>query len=369
ITQASLPTVRRAIQTLSDLNWIHVVGQAEANGGRPAMLFGIDNRHYLVIGLHLQLPGIRLIAANLSGDVLETKDAFIEMVPEHSAIIQKVSDFIAVIRSKFPERVILGIGIASPGFVDLKTGDIIAIGRVPSWVNFPICRHLSAMTGLPIQIANDVDCMAIAELYQDQRLMQKNLVYIGFCEGVKASLFLGGQLYKGTIGNVGLISADLLHLCNRDSSEELKNLITLPGFIIEFGKRVRKLPVEKQKYFDMIMEAEDQHEQFITILETALSDKVVCYPLVHDLIKAVSIAIASVIFVIQPDVLVLGGLLSSMPKNLFIELENSIRGYIPTLISNNLIIIQGVMDALNIAAIGAVHHFLQTSVSDILGDN
>ncbi|MEZ4555504.1 MAG: hypothetical protein R2854_03470 [Caldilineaceae bacterium] len=56
-TQVSLPTLRRAVQDLTDARWIRVVGQAEANGGRPAMLFGADTTRFLLVGVHLQLPG------------------------------------------------------------------------------------------------------------------------------------------------------------------------------------------------------------------------------------------------------------------------------------------------------------------------
>ncbi|MEZ4719331.1 MAG: helix-turn-helix domain-containing protein [Caldilineaceae bacterium] len=49
-TQVSLPTLRRAVQDLTDARWIRVVGQAEANGGRPAMLFGADTTRFLLVG-------------------------------------------------------------------------------------------------------------------------------------------------------------------------------------------------------------------------------------------------------------------------------------------------------------------------------
>ncbi len=93
-TQVSLPTLRRAVQELTDARWIHVVGQAEANGGRPAMLFGIDSRQFLVVGLHLQLPGMRLIATDLSGQVLDESKRFNGVVPAPSECIPSVVDYL-----------------------------------------------------------------------------------------------------------------------------------------------------------------------------------------------------------------------------------------------------------------------------------
>ncbi|MBK8019915.1 MAG: winged helix-turn-helix transcriptional regulator [Chloroflexi bacterium] len=55
-TQVSLPTLRKAVQDLVDAQWIRIVGQAGANGGRPPNMFGLDDSHYVLIGVHLQLP-------------------------------------------------------------------------------------------------------------------------------------------------------------------------------------------------------------------------------------------------------------------------------------------------------------------------
>ena len=184
-TQVSLPTLNRAIKALSETQWIQTVGQAEANGGRPATLYGIDERYFLIIGLHLQLPGIRLIATDLNGEVLHISQEFQNIVPSPTEAVAAISDYIQSIRVKFPSRQILGIGIAAPGFIDLNSGDIISIGRVPSWVNFPICSQLQAATAAPVQIANDIDCMAFAEFQHINAPLEKNLVYIGFDEGIK----------------------------------------------------------------------------------------------------------------------------------------------------------------------------------------
>ena len=65
--QVSLPTLRKAIQELTDAHWIWIVGQAETNGGRPPNMYGLDLDYYVIVGVHLQLPGMHLVATNLRG--------------------------------------------------------------------------------------------------------------------------------------------------------------------------------------------------------------------------------------------------------------------------------------------------------------
>lgn len=366
LTKASLPTVRRAVGALNDSQWIHVVGQAEANGGRPAMLFGIDDSHYLVFGLHLQLPGIRLIAADLRGVVIKQKDFFTGEIPNPNLAVRMVIEAIYEFQMDFPQREVLGLGIASPGFIDAETGDIITIGRVPTWVNFPICKHLKEGTGLPLQIANDVDCMAIAELSHNREPGQKNLVYIGFCEGIKASLFLQGEMFTGSLGNVGLISSDLLNLPGEGDHTGIRRLMTTIGFMKVFKERVGKLEYKDQLAYDTILNLEDQNAQFNKILQQSLDDQKICGPLVQDLIKIVSVALANIIHLIQPDEIIIGGLLTALPDPLYLQLEASTRALIPPLISHNLIFKRGDINSENKAALGAIYQFLYNNLESLL---
>ncbi len=366
LTKASLPTVRRAVGALNEAHWTRVVGQAEANGGRPAMLFGVDESHYIVLGLQLQLPGIRLIAADLTGHVLKQADFFSGEVPAPNLAIRAIVNAVKDFQSAFPDREVLGLGIASPGFIDAETGDIIAIGRVPAWVNFPICRHITEATGLPLQIANDVDCMAIAEYSHKAEPSQKNLVYIGFCEGLKASLFLQGEMFTGSLGNVGLISSDLLNLPGKGQRSGIRRLMTTLGFIKVFRERVEGLDLQEQLNYSAILDLDDQDTQFNLILQKALTDNKICGPLVQDLIKIISVALANIIYLIQPDEITIGGLLTELPDFIFPELEASTRALIPPLMSHNLIFKRGKIISPNKAALGAIYHFLFTNLEMLL---
>jgi glucokinase len=333
------------------------------------MLYGIDDSYYMVLGIQLNLPGIQLIATDLNGKLIYKTNYFSKVIPEPSLAVRTISDAIIGLISQYHNYHILGLGIASPGFIDQTTGDIISIGRVPNWKNFPICRHLTEATDLPVQIANDVDCMAIAEFRDEKQLLRKNLIYVGFCEGLKVSLFLDGKLYKGSIGNVGLISADLLNLGINDNTVADKQLFTANGFILAFDQRISELPPSEQGSYQNIVNLSKEREKFSAILSRALEKEAVCFPLIQNLINLLSVAIANIIYLIQPDEIVIGGMLSALPKQLFSGLERSIRKNIPSLISNNLIIKKGMIEPTNNAALGAILHFLHSKLNNILRDS
>jgi predicted NBD/HSP70 family sugar kinase len=367
-TQVSLPTLRRAVQGLTDARWIRIVGQAEANGGRPAMLFGIDASFFVIVGVHLQLPGIRLILADLAGQVLEETEFFDSTVPTPNEVVQSIIDYVARIRTTFVQRQLLGIGIATPGFIDLNTGDIISIGRVPTWESFPMRRRLQTALNLPVHIANDVDCMAFAELQYTHEPRESNLAYIGFDEGVKVSLFLKGSLHKGALGNAGLLAAQLLQVRGLPDAADAARLLTINGMNRCFEERLALLDGPAQTRYASIAAATSPRERVSAILAGAHADLPVCQTLVQEQTKILAVAVATVVLMIQPDIIVIGGLLSLLPPGLFAALEAEIRGYLPELISNNTVIQQGKLASQSNAAIGANHHFLQVLLDDATRD-
>lgn len=363
-TQVSLPTLRRAVQGLTAAQWIRVVGQAATRGGRPAMLFGPDRSRFLLVGVHLQLPGMRLITSNLAGEVLDEEKIFDRLVPTPNEAVLSVVDYVARVRAAFPEQVILGMGIATPGFTDLGSGDIISIGRVPTWENFPICRRLQAALDLPVRIANDVDCMALAEFLHVSESMEENLAYIGYDEAVKVSLFLKGELYKGSLGNAGLIASHLLHTGNGRTHEDVHSLLTVHGVNRRLERLVAGLDPEGQVPYGHILEIPNPRERFRLILRCDNPSLSICCEIVHNLNAVLAAAVANIILIVQPEKVVIGGLLNSMNGERFEELEASIRSHLPALISHNVLIRQGKFASQNGAAIGANHHFLQDYLND-----
>lgn len=361
-TQVSMPTLRRAVQELTDARWIRVVGQAEANGGRPAMLFGIDDSCFALVGVHLQLPGLRLILSDLTGQVLDETELFDNHVPTPGECVQAVAEYVIQMRATFPQRHLLGVGVATPGFIDLETDDILSIGRVPTWGSFPMRRRLQAAVNLPVYIANDVDCMAFAELHFTHRSRTPNLAYVGLDEGVKVSLFLRGELYRSTLGNAGLIATHLLHVPGLD---DVGAFLTIAGVSAIFEKCVVETGHQASHLYADILAQSSPRDRVQLILENARPEMPICQTIVRDQVQALAAAIANMIMLIQPDLVVLGGLLSALPAEWITALDGEIRRLTPALIGNTILIQQGKLATQNSAALGANHYFLQRHLSEV----
>jgi predicted NBD/HSP70 family sugar kinase len=106
-------------------------------------------------------------------------------------------------------------------------------------------------------------------------------------------------------------------------------------------------------------------ERVCHILDSARADRPLCYAVVQAQIEVLAAAIANVILLIQPNIVVVGGLLSALPPDLFATLEIAIRRHTPALIGNNMLVQQGRLATQSSAAIGANHHFLQQYLAEV----
>lgn len=117
---------------------------------------------------------------------------------------------VGLLRDRFPDVAAIGVGV--PGFVDWKTGIVHSLTNVPGWDRFPLRRHLDEATGLPVCVDNDANTVAYAEWRLGSGQGSRNLVAVTLGTGVGGGLILENRLYRGSdslAGEIGQISIDL----------------------------------------------------------------------------------------------------------------------------------------------------------------
>lgn len=368
-TGFSLPTIRRAVQELSQAGWVCPKGQMPSTGGRPATLYGLNADSHLVIGVHVEIPSVNLVLAALDGSIIDYAHFSREdgLLPDDA--LRCIVDFTQAVRKRYPERSLQGIGMAAPGYVDAASGTILMVGRAEGWRNYPMRTRLEAALGLPLTMENDTDCLIHAELANTiagATADSGDMVYLGVLEGVKVSMWLNGQIYRGPFSNAGLIGRTNI-LVDRASAHkgrfrELEETTSVGGLCNGFDQRLADL-AEEGTALGLIREIADHVEKFHAILEAAEAGEPLCRDIVDEMFADLSLAVSNLIYVLQPTVLVIGGALSNLPPGLSAQLETEIRSKLPSLLSNHLIVRPAAMTGRYAAAMGAAHWFLHEHVT------
>lgn len=89
-----------------------------------------------------------------------------------------------------------GIGIGSPGPLNVRTGTILRPPNMFGWDGFNIVRHTEQRTGLPAVLNNDGNVAALAEAILGSGRGYESVVFVGLSTGVG-----GGFVYRGEIMN------------------------------------------------------------------------------------------------------------------------------------------------------------------------
>jgi glucokinase len=122
--------------------------------------------------------------------------------------VDEIADVIRSVRHTEGEEGdarLLGIGIGSPGPIDLHSGVLGLLPNLPGWENFPLRDRLAVATGLPVFLESDANAAAIAEwkLGAGQRSGFSSMAMITLGTGVGSGLILDGKVWHGRFGMGG----------------------------------------------------------------------------------------------------------------------------------------------------------------------
>lgn len=174
--------------------------------GKRAILVGLARDRWQTVALELTNDGVLSGAVlTLAGDVVHRRsDA--RPLPHGTAGVDALREFAGMLLDLATAQV-LGIGVSSPGVV---TPDGV-VEQAPNlgWFDLPLARLLTDSLGVPVLVANDANCAALAE-YSFGGVEGDNLLRLHIGVGLGAGLVLDGALLQGggsAAGEIGHVTA------------------------------------------------------------------------------------------------------------------------------------------------------------------
>jgi len=103
---------------------------------------------------------------------------------------------------------VLGVGVGSPGPLDLKAGLVIASPNIPGMENVPLRDMVADLLGLPVALENDANAAAYGEYIAGAGKDADDLVVLTLGTGVGGGVVIGGEVLHGA----HQIGAELGHM-------------------------------------------------------------------------------------------------------------------------------------------------------------
>ena len=94
-----------------------------------------------------------------------------------------------------------GIGIGSPGPLDLRAGKVLNPPNLVGWDGFEIVRFFQEATGLPTFLNNDANVAGLSEALLGGGKGYESVIFVGLSTGFGGAFVYRGELINGAHGN------------------------------------------------------------------------------------------------------------------------------------------------------------------------
>lgn len=203
----SKPTVSQALAGIERAGLVHVTGQRTGVPGPAAALYEVRPDAGLVLGLDVGRHFLRGAVADLSGTVRSrrtvrsrTADAM-RRVRELVQLAKRLVDDAGATASELTQTV-----IGSPGVYDPRRDALRLTGQLRGWESPDVLAALRAEFGETLMVENDVDAAALAEGEHGVGRGVDSFAFVSVGTGIGMGLVLDGRLHRGSHGVAGEIA-------------------------------------------------------------------------------------------------------------------------------------------------------------------
>jgi len=201
------------------------------------------------------------------------------------------------------------IGVCAPGPLNPKTGVVINPPNLPHWRNVPLADLVCERFGLPCRVENDANAAGLAEVLFGAARGMESVLYVTLSTGIGAGIILNGKIYHGKNGAAaegGHVTIDWrsASICNCGVPGCIEALAS--GTAMAANAVKRGLACRNAKEIGDAAQAGNR-EAVEIVDETA---------------QMISAWLGSMISVLDPDMIVIGGGVSRIGEPLFHRLRD-----------------------------------------------
>lgn len=330
----SVPTVTKFIVDMCKNGYINDYGKLETNGGRHPNLYGLNPDSGYFIGVDLQAEAMVLGLMNFKGEMLDIKSIkpFILKNDDDciDAICKNVNDFIKGL--DIPKEKILNINVNLPSRVNPATGHSYGFFN---YVEKPLDEMFAERLHHKVSIDNDTRAMAYGEFMQGCVTDQKNIIFVNVSRGLSISIIIDGKLYygksgfAGEFGHIPAFDNEVLCYCGKKGCMETE----VSGSALH-RKLISKI---KEGEISILSERVNNNELLTLqdIIDATNREDTLCIELIDGIGRELGRHISTLINIFNPEMVVIGGTLSSTGDYLIQPIEASVRKYSLSLVNRD----------------------------------
>jgi predicted NBD/HSP70 family sugar kinase len=302
VSGLSKPTVALALAGLERDSLVQQAGRRAGERGRTALLYEIRSDAGFVLGLDVGREFVRGAVADLTGTVRarESRPA------RSSSGVARVRELATLGGELLREVGFEGNGtllqtvVGSPGVVEPDGRALRMAPNLPGWERPAVLRDLRRLLGAEPTIENDVDAAAVAERDHGHGRDVSTFAFVSVGTGIGMGLVIDGRLHRGAHGAAGEIA-----------------FLPLANGSVDPGDARRRGPLESAVSAAAVVRAArragTQLRSARTVFAAAAGGDERAQEIVRGEAVLVASALAAIVAVVDPELIVLGGGIGRAP--------------------------------------------------------
>jgi predicted NBD/HSP70 family sugar kinase len=309
----SRTTVSATVAQLMQDGWVR---ERPATGtvmgpGRPATVLTLTRQAGVAIGVDLGRSHARVVLADLGHEVIAEKSLELQESWSAAAAFDAVEALVVeVVAAGGADRAdVVGIGLGLPAPLD-TSGHATSVTIPPDWVREDPAQALAQRLNVPVAVENDANLGALAEARWGAGRRFDTLFYVKASTGIGAGLVFQGRLFRGTAGTAGEIGHVTVNdnglVCRCGSRGCLEVAVGGPALVAQVGHNRAGITTLSE------------------LISTALGGDPACSRVLADAGDTLGVAIATVLNILNPDRVILGGELGGAGELVLASLRESL---------------------------------------------
>lgn len=269
------------------------------------------------------------------GEILSSEKIPTEAEKGGPAILKKA---VQIVENYIKTEEICGICISTAGMVDVEKGEIFyAAPLIPNYAGTRFKETMETRFHIPCEVENDVNCAGLAESVSGASKGGKISLMLTVGTGIGGCLILDGKVFHGF--SQSACEVGYMHMKDSDFQ-------TLGATSI-LTKKVAQWKQEPEEKWDGYR-----------IFEEAKKGDAHCIQAIDEMVDILGQGIANICYVINPEVVVLGGGIMEQQEYLSDRIQESLRHWlVPSIAKHTKIAFA--KHGNHAGMLGAFYHFQQ----------
>lgn len=266
-----------------------------STGGRPPVMLAINPKSCFAVGIKLMADHMTAVLTNIS---IETQERIDYPLPDAqpATVVAAVTAAVRKLlkQAGCSKKQLLGLGIGMPGMIDFRQG-ICVHSPMLGWRLVPIGKMIEQSVRCPTYIDNDVNAFAEAERLFGRGRQSSNFIVVTVGRGIGAGLVINGRTFRGHRGGAG----ELGHVPTETDGRPCQ--CGNRGCLEAYASEPAMLNRIKEK------ESGAAGQSIDGMLESAKAGNKATLEILRDGGRRVGVALAGLVNVFDPELIVIGG--------------------------------------------------------------